>query len=102
MKKNKNVIWIVVGLLAAAGVAAFFIFRKKGNDSDSLLGLLNSTQKPSGGSCVPYTEEMQKRDIQKARSKCAYKNLIPVVGQIEYLKCMEKEKSKLPPITNCY
>lgn len=101
--KTKNKIIIGVSIVAVLGTVIgliiFFKNRKKTNDSMQMGINIPISNDPN---CVPYTEEMQKRDTQKARSKCAPKGIIPIVGPGLFIQCMQKEKSKFPPINNCY
>jgi hypothetical protein len=66
-----------------------------------------STSKPEdkpsvgGGLCEGYSQEQQDADKKNAKLKCYEKNLIPIVGQFEMVKCLNSLKLNLKPVKNC-
>lgn len=101
--KTKNKVIIGVSIVAVIGTIIGLVIYFKNRNSATGTNMLPITQPVSSDpNCVPYTDEMQKRDTQKARAKCAPKGIIPIVGPGLFIQCMQKEKSKFPPINNCY
>ena len=96
---------IGISVLVLVVILVVFYFVHKSSSAVATASMAPSTTSavapaapaaPAG--CTPYSTDQQKRDIQKIRTKCEPKLIIPIVGVGAYTKCMGLAKSKLPPI----
>jgi len=102
---NKKTIIISSSVILGIGLIVWLIYyinKSKKTDNTQINTQEQGGSTSSNTPCKPYTDEMYNRDVQKARSKCSPQGAIPIVGPGLYIRCMQKEKSKLPPINNCY
>lgn len=90
---------IGISVLVLVIILVVFYFVHKGSSAVASAAAVSSPSAPSApAGCTPYSTDQQKRDIQKIRTKCEPKLIIPIVGVGAYTKCMGEAKAKLPPI----
>lgn len=94
---EKALPWIIVGIVIL--VAAYLINQNKTTTATTqavtAAAVANSTP------CVPFTQAQQDAEKTAARSKCASKLLIPLVGQVQYYSCLKQIDVNLTPVKEC-
>lgn len=51
--------------------------------------------------CVPFTKSQQDAEKRQKQANCAGKNLIPFIGQVQFIACLKNVDSTLTPVNNC-
>ena len=88
--------YIIIGVFIILIIVAFVLFKKNKN-AKIQQEIIANTPPP----CVPFTKEQQDAEKRQKEANCYGKNLIPFIGQAQFIACLSNVKSTLTPVNNC-